>query len=571
VEAEPRVVINEIMYRPAVAGAEYVELHNFSTNTSWSMANWRLAGADFVLAPGTTLPPGGFLVVAKNGTVFQATYGKSALGNYTDNLGPTGGTVQLWRPLAGGGEELLDQVGFRSTPPWPALANGGGASLQLIDPNQDNTRVANWAASAGSSTNTAQTVVQTQGPWRYWQDAADPAPGWTSRAYDDRTWPVGNALLYYEDATLPAAKNTPLAWGQMSYLFRARFEFNGNPTGAQLRLTPIVDDGAVFYLNGQPIFWLGMADGVVPSRGDAAARTVSDAIVEGPFDLPVSNLVLGENVIAVEVHQTSPGSSDIVFGCMVEVIEVRSESFTPGYVNSVRSALDPFPPIYLSEVLADNLSGVTDSAGDRDPWVELVNRGSAAVSLNGYYLANALSLPTQWAFPSAASLAGGSYRLVWADGEPAEHSSQEWHSSFRLQAPSGIVVLSRLQNGQPTVVDYLDYAGLVADQSFGHAADPLLGGEPVLLAAPTPGLPNTGGGTPGAPWILELTPGLGHQITVAWSAVPGRQYRLEYKNDLGDPTWLNAGEIPATTSTATLTHSGDPDQTVRFYRVVLLP
>jgi len=571
VEAEPRVVINEIMYHPTVAGAEYVEIHNFSTNTSWSLAGWRLAGADYAFPPETTLPAGGFLVIAKNLTVFQATYGKSALGNYQDNLGPNGGKVELWCPVVGGGEALLDQVTFRSIPPWPALADGGGASLQLIDPTQDNTRVANWAATAGGSTNAAQSVLLTEAPWRYWQDAADPASGWTNRVYDDSAWPVGNALLYSETATLPAAKNTELTLGQLSYVFRAPFQFSGNPDGAQLRLTPILDDGAVFYLNGQPIYWLGMTDGVIPARGDLAARTVSDAIVEGPFEIAVSNLVVGENVLAVEVHQTSTGSSDIVFGCAVDVIEVRSESFTPGYANSVRSSLEPFPPVYLSEVLAENLTGVTDFAGDRDPWVELVNRGSAAVSLNGYYLANSLSTPTQWAFPSTAGLAGGNYRLVWADGEIGEHSSREWHCSFRLQTPSGVVVLSRMQNGQPAVVDYLDYAGLAVDQSFGYTDDPQMGGEPVVLAQPTPGFPNSGGGSPTAPWILVLAPGSGNQTTVTWSALPSRSYRLEYKDDLTDPTWLSAGEITATGPSTTLTDPGDPAQPVRFYRVLLLP
>jgi hypothetical protein len=50
-----------------------------------------------------------------------------------------------------------------------------------------------------------------------------------------------------------------------------------------------------------------------PRRDTAANRTVSDAILEGPFTVAVDNLRAGENVLAVEVHQTSSGSSDIVF------------------------------------------------------------------------------------------------------------------------------------------------------------------------------------------------------------------------------------------------------------------
>ena len=36
----------------------------------------------------------------------------------------------------------------------------------------------------------------------------------------------------------------------------------------------------------------------------------------------------------------------------------------------------PFPPVWLNEVQPDNVSGATDGAGDRDPWIELYNAGT---------------------------------------------------------------------------------------------------------------------------------------------------------------------------------------------------
>ena len=38
------------------------------------------------------------------------------------------------------------EVEYENQLPWPTNANGTGASLQLIDPHQDNWRVGNWAA-----------------------------------------------------------------------------------------------------------------------------------------------------------------------------------------------------------------------------------------------------------------------------------------------------------------------------------------------------------------------------------------------------------------------------------------
>src|SRR6185503_19773087 len=53
----------------------------------------------------------------------------------------------------------IDQVTYDEAMPWPPEADGSGASLQLIDPFQDNNRVANWAVvSTGISRSTPGTT-----------------------------------------------------------------------------------------------------------------------------------------------------------------------------------------------------------------------------------------------------------------------------------------------------------------------------------------------------------------------------------------------------------------------------
>src|SRR5439155_1323246 len=42
---------------------------------------------------------------------------------------------------------------------------------------------------------------------------------------------------------------------------------------------------------------------------------------------------------------------------------------TPGTSNSVFAALAPFPPLWLNELQAENLTGITNSAGQRSPWI----------------------------------------------------------------------------------------------------------------------------------------------------------------------------------------------------------
>jgi hypothetical protein len=75
---------------------------------------------------------------------------------------------------------------------------------------------------------------------------------------------------------------------------------------------------------------------------------------------------------------------------------------------------------------------------------------------------------------------------------------------------------------------------------------------------------------PAPPQILDLAMTNG-TVTLHWTAIPGHNYRLEYKNDLQDANWTGSGSnIMSTQATATGTDSvGNTSQ--RFYRVVLLP
>ena len=107
---------------------------------------------------------------------------------------------------------------------------------------------------------------------------------------------------------------------------------------------------------------------------DFADRTVGNAAYEA-LTLPADLLVAGENIIAVEVHQNNAGSTDIVFGCELNLIGGQVPTRTPGAANSVVTTLPAFAPIFVNEVLAVNTTGLTDSAGEREPWMELHNIG----------------------------------------------------------------------------------------------------------------------------------------------------------------------------------------------------
>ena len=100
----------------------------------------------------------------------------------------------------------------------------------------------------------------------------------------------------------------------MTTYFRRDFTV-GNPgalTELELRLKR--DDGAVVYINGTEVVRSNMPSGAIGYTTRAAGGVAGGA--EGAFTtftVPASVLVSGGNVVAVEIHQRSPQSSDISF------------------------------------------------------------------------------------------------------------------------------------------------------------------------------------------------------------------------------------------------------------------
>ena len=162
--SRPAVVINEIMYRPSAgADAEFVELFNPSASESVDLSGWRLQGVGLTLPYGTVLLPRDYLVVVKNDVMFRSTYGSGIFvaAQYNGNLDGLGERLML---LDRDGV-TIDAVTFGSAAPWPAAADGGGSSLELIDDTRDHDRVANWSASvaAGGTPGAPNSTVGTLG------------------------------------------------------------------------------------------------------------------------------------------------------------------------------------------------------------------------------------------------------------------------------------------------------------------------------------------------------------------------------------------------------------------------
>ncbi len=153
------IVINEINYKSSVefAVGDWVELYN-TLDTEKDISAWvfkdEMDDHIFEIPAGTIIPAGGYLILCKNDTTFTASFPNVSayLGNFDFSLSGGGELIRLYDDNG----SLIDQVTYDDVAPWPTEPDGNGPSLELINPNLDNTLAQSWSASLGFGTPGAQ-------------------------------------------------------------------------------------------------------------------------------------------------------------------------------------------------------------------------------------------------------------------------------------------------------------------------------------------------------------------------------------------------------------------------------
>ncbi len=143
--AQAQIVINEISYNPPESGTdslEYIELYNNSA-INVDMTDWSLVGVTYTFPNGTMLNAGEYLVVAVNADAMQSVFSVTALQWTSGGLGNGGEQLQLLNGVS----DVVDEVTYDDGGDWTDVPDGGGPSLELCDPNEDNSLGANWLPS----------------------------------------------------------------------------------------------------------------------------------------------------------------------------------------------------------------------------------------------------------------------------------------------------------------------------------------------------------------------------------------------------------------------------------------
>jgi len=149
------IVINEINYHSSddFDPEDWVELYNPGTD-DLDISGWEFKDENdehiFVIPDNTILSADEYIVLCKDSALFSNLF--PDVTNYIGDLG---------FGLSGGGEPirlfdaedaLIDSVDYDDEGGWPVLPDGNGNTLELIDPDLDNTLPENWQASLGNGT-----------------------------------------------------------------------------------------------------------------------------------------------------------------------------------------------------------------------------------------------------------------------------------------------------------------------------------------------------------------------------------------------------------------------------------
>lgn len=153
--------------------------------------------------------------------------------------------------------------------------------------------------------------------WKYLDNGTDQGTAYAAAAYDDAAWFFGAGILGYGDA---ADQATTLSFGPdgsnkyPTTYFRKKFVVADLVALTDsLKLEVLRDDGALIYINGVEAVRSNLpavSDYLTyaPDNIEGGAEDVYNA-----FIIPKSLFVADTNVIAVEIHQRSAGSSDMSF------------------------------------------------------------------------------------------------------------------------------------------------------------------------------------------------------------------------------------------------------------------
>ncbi|MEN8737530.1 MAG: lamin tail domain-containing protein [Akkermansiaceae bacterium] len=163
-----------------------------------------------------------------------------------------------------------------------------------------------------------QTFVTSGDTWKYLDDASDQGTAWRATGYDDTAWASGPSQLGYGDSDEATRVNfvdlDPNTGGfqrNATTYFRKSDIFIEDPSAfATFTLNYTFDDGIAIYVNGVEVDRENLAANATFDTYTGDRSTDNET---GTISISSANFFAGNNTIAVEIHQSSSGDSDLSF------------------------------------------------------------------------------------------------------------------------------------------------------------------------------------------------------------------------------------------------------------------
>jgi hypothetical protein len=355
-QVQADIVMNEVHYDPVdkTQFVEFVELFN-SGDAAVNLSGWKFtSGVSFAIPEGTTVEPGGFVVVAQSPESLQEIFGRQALGPWTGSLNNGGEKVTLEDATG----SVVDVIDFQSGYPWPSAARGGGSSMELINAGLDNDLAGSWRSSQppGALSELVYIAGSADG-WSFQKgtaEASDPVDAWRSPEFDASSWETAKLPLGFGGVGSPGIEwVTELSDMQSNYssaFLRRTFEVAPGEIPKKLKLGIINDDALIVWVNGTEVFRQNIEG--EPAYDSTASKSgkESNVLVFEEVEGVAGAFVEGTNVIALQAFNNTKGGSD--FGIDFEFVRAADDGGSP----------DPTPG-RPNSVLADNLPPHTRQVG----------------------------------------------------------------------------------------------------------------------------------------------------------------------------------------------------------------
>jgi hypothetical protein len=201
------------------------------------------------------------------------------------------------------------------------------------------------------ATQTNFTFISAGSVWKYLDNGSNQGTAWRNPAFNDSGWKSGAGELGYGDGD----ETTVVSYGSSSTkkfittYFRKTFDVADPAAVGELTMRLLRDDGVVIYLNGVEAYRNNMPTGTIGYT--TRASTFIGGADETTWLTALLNpalLVAGDNVIAVEIHQDSPSSSDISFD-----LELTAKAQTSAAARAVQPSTKTSSSTFSASVIEE--------------------------------------------------------------------------------------------------------------------------------------------------------------------------------------------------------------------------